>query len=86
MSDEEYINILIIENQIEALLIEQILNQMDIPHLLVSYYDTAYDGLFQTQKGWGYLSAPERFKKQIIDIVKEIRSKANIQNSNEDDR
>ena len=86
MSDEEYINILIIENQIEALLIEQILNQMDIPHLLVSYYDTAYDGLFQTQKGWGHLSAPERFKKQIIDIVKEIRSKANIQNSNEDDR
>lgn len=86
MSDEEYIKILIIENQIEALLIEQILNQMDIPHLLVSYYDTAYDGLFQTQKGWGHLSAPERFKKQIIDIVKEIRSKANIQNSNEDDR
>jgi hypothetical protein len=38
-----------------------------------SYYDTAFDGLYQTQKGWGYVSAPASYKDEIIEIISDIR-------------
>lgn len=77
---EEFIKIAIIENDIEALLVESILKEMDIPHQMRSYHDTAYDGLFQTQKGWGHVSAPERYRQKITDIIADIRRQAQHSN------
>ena len=71
----EFINIAILENIIEAQLIESILNEQNIPHMIRSFYDTAYDGLFQFQMGWGELCAPITYKQEIIDILNDVRSK-----------
>jgi len=38
-----------------------------------SYHDTAFDGLFQTQKGWGYISSPEGYREEILEIVADLR-------------
>ncbi len=65
---------MILENEIEAQVVGSILNQYQIPHRVRSFYDTAYDGLFQVQKGWGELTAPESYKQEILDIVKDIKS------------
>ncbi len=73
---EDYIKIAVLENEIEALLLDSILTERDIPHLMRSYHDTAYDGLFQTQKGWGYVGAPESFKEEIIEILNDLRKEA----------
>lgn len=70
---DDYVKAAILENEDEARLMESILSEKGIPHLLRSYYDTAFDGLYQTQKGWGYVSAPESFKDQIIEIISDIR-------------
>jgi hypothetical protein len=43
---------------------------------MVSYHDTAYDGLFQTQKGWGQVSAPTPFKQEILEILNAVRKDA----------
>ena len=43
-----------------------------------SYHDTAFDGLFQTQKGWGYVSGPEEYINEIIEIVEEIKKGADV--------
>ncbi|MEA3477640.1 MAG: hypothetical protein U9R60_05640 [Bacteroidota bacterium] len=49
-----------------------------------SYYDTAYDGLFQVQKGWGFVSAPESFKDEIREIISDLRKyQASIEDSPE---
>jgi len=72
--DSDYVKITILENGIEAQLIGSILNQREIPHRVRSYHDTAYDGLFQVQKGWGKLYAPRPFKKEILQVIDEIRS------------
>ncbi len=71
----EFINIAILENIIEAQLIDSILNEQNIPHIIRSFYDTAYDGLFQFQMGWGELCAPFSYKQEIIDILNDVRSK-----------
>jgi hypothetical protein len=63
-----------LENAIEAQLLDSILTQYGIPHRIRSYHDTAYDGLFQFQKGWGQVSAPIAFEKDILEVINDIRS------------
>ena len=74
---QAFIEVSVLENIIEAQVIESILTEQDIPHRIRSYHDTAYDGLFQVQKGWGQLLAPQTYKQEIIDILNDIRSQNN---------
>ncbi|MFH1488205.1 MAG: hypothetical protein ABII06_04830 [Pseudomonadota bacterium] len=70
---EDFTKIVTLENEIEARLMASILEERNIPHRMRSYHDTAYDGLFQTQKGWGIISAPASFKIEIMEILEDIR-------------
>ena len=72
----DYVKVTVLDNEIEAQLLDSILEERDVPHLMVSYHDTAYDGLFQTQKGWGHVSAPAPFKQEILEILTEVRRDA----------
>ena len=74
-SESQFIKITILENSIEAQLIGSILDQHNIPYRLRSYHDTAYDGLFQFQKGWGNLYAPQSYRHEILAVVEDVRSK-----------
>jgi len=71
--DQEFVSIATLDNIIEAQLIDSILNEHDIPHRIRSFHDTAYDGLFQFQMGWGALWAPVSFKEEILEILNDVR-------------
>ena len=71
---EDYIKITVLENTIEAQLIDSILSEKNIPHRIRSFHDTAYDGLFQFHKGWGELHAPLKLKGEILEIIEIVRS------------
>jgi hypothetical protein len=73
---DEYVKVASLDNDIEAQLLHSILTERDIPHMMRSYYDTAYDGLYQTQKGWGYVSAPKPYHDEILEILTDIRKEA----------
>jgi hypothetical protein len=73
---ENFVKVSVLDNEIEAQLLDSILSERGIPHLMVSYHDTAYDGLFQTQKGWGHVSSPSAFKQEILEILDEVRNEA----------
>lgn len=62
------VKILVLNNEIEAKLLSGLLKEKRIPHLIRSYHDSVYDGLFQVQSGWGHLEAPEEFRGEIIKI------------------
>ena len=64
------VNILTFQNQIEAILLSDILTERKIPHIIRSYHDSAYDGLWQTKSTWGHLEAPEEFREEIGNIYK----------------
>ncbi len=70
---DAFVKTAIIENGIEAQLVESVLTQRHIPHRIRSYYDTAYDGLFQLQKGWGAIYAEPQYEEEIHEILKSIR-------------
>ncbi len=75
---EEYKKVTTLENEIEARLVDSILNERNVPHLIISYYDTAYDGLYQTQKGWGYISAPGAYLEEIREVISYLRKGSNL--------
>jgi hypothetical protein len=66
------VKILIIKNAIEASLLDEILSEKGIPHLIRSYHDSAYDGLWQTSSAWGQLQADEKYKDEILKIYEEM--------------
>jgi hypothetical protein len=79
----EYKKIVILDNQFEAQMMESILKDAGIPHLLRSYYDTAFDGLYQTQKGWGHISAPEEHSKKIKEILSDLKKNTHGEDGDE---
>jgi hypothetical protein len=74
---EEFEKIATLENGFEAQVLDSILAERDIPHLMRSYHDTAYDGLYQTLKGWGHVSAPPYHREEIMEILSDLRKEAN---------
>lgn len=75
---EDFKKIVVLENEIEAQLMDSILTEREIPHRMKSYHDTAYDGIFQVQKGWGHVEAPESYRDEIIAIQQELPRKKYI--------
>ena len=64
--------ILSLNSEIEAIRIREILESNEIPHMIRSFHDTAYDGLFQHQYGWGVLEADEAYENKILELVKDL--------------
>lgn len=70
------IKIIDFNNEFEASLLDEILSERNIPHLIRSYHDSAYDGLWQMQSAWGHLEAPAEFSEEIKKIYSEMSAKA----------
>lgn len=70
---EGYVKVATLDNEIEALLLESVLEERGTPYILRSYHDTAYDGLFQAQKGWGVVTAPQEWREEILEIIDDLR-------------
>ena len=66
------VKILMFQNEIEAMLLDEILTEKQIPHMIRSYHDSAYDGLWQTQSAWGHVESPEEYREEIVKIYNEM--------------
>jgi len=66
--------ILVLDNEVEARLLDAVLEEQQIPHLMRSYHDRAYDGLWQQQQGWGHVEASEDHKEQILAIYEDLKN------------
>jgi hypothetical protein len=77
MEREPYTKVAVLESEIEAQILDSILNEQGIPHHIQSYHDTAYDGIYQAQKGWGRISAPAAWSEEIKEILSDIRATPN---------
>ena len=58
----------------EAQLLSAALDDRGIRHRVRSYHDTAYDGLFQFQKGWGVIQASAADGPEVLAALEDIRS------------
>jgi len=81
---ERFEKIATIRNEIESLCLRGELEERGIPHAMQSYYDSAYDGLFQFAVGWGHVEAPLDRKDEILEILDAIRCQSTAQNDEAD--
>ena len=66
------VKILTFSNEFEAQLLDGLLNEKEIPHIIRSYHDSVLDGLWQTQSIWGHLEAPEEYSDEIQEIFNKM--------------
>jgi hypothetical protein len=73
-------NIHTLANRFEADLLLDALKREGIPAFVRSFEETAYDGLFVCQRGWGWIMVPEELSSRALEIIKplieDIKSKA----------
>ncbi len=62
-----------VENRFEGDRVSQALDEAEIPFLMKSYHDTAYNGLYVLQKGWGVVMVPREFKDEAKKIVSDVK-------------
>jgi hypothetical protein len=79
MANTPYVSIAVLENAIETQLAASVLEERGIPHRIRSFHDTAYDGIFQLQKGWAELLAPPEFRVEILEVLSSLRDSADTQ-------
>ena len=81
MTDAKFVKIVELTNDAEARLLHAHLEDRGIPPLIRSYHDTAYDGIFQVQFGWGHIEAPETYREEILEIHHDLAGGAEEETS-----
>ena len=69
-----FVQIATLQDAIEASFVSSLLTERSVPHLVESFHDSAYDGLFQLQKGWGCVLAEEQRREAVERAVEEARA------------
>jgi len=72
MMEGNFKKITVVENKFEADLIAQTLQDEGIPVMIRSYHDTAYNGIFIPQKGWGAVMVPAEMEDKARSIIDEL--------------
>ena len=66
----------VLESELEARMLEAELHKRGIEHVVRSYHDSAYDGLFQGAKGWGHVEADESDRDSITAVLEDLKAGA----------
>jgi hypothetical protein len=70
---EEWVKAGTIENRFEGDRISQVLQEAGIPFLIKSFLDTAYDGLYIPQRGWGAVMVSEKNREEAERLISEVK-------------
>jgi hypothetical protein len=68
--------IAVLDNEVQAELVDSVLEERGIPHLMRCYHDSAYDGIFQTHAGWGHIEAPQTAREEILAVIEDVKTQA----------
>jgi hypothetical protein len=66
-------NVIPIDREIEADFLRSVLEDRGIPHVFISYHDTAFKGVFQVQNGWGHVEVPEEKAEEVRRLYEEVK-------------
>ena len=82
------VKVFTLRDRFEADLITRELEKEGIPVLIRSFRDTAYDGIYIPQKGWGEVRVPEKEQeraKEIIDALEQVLEEGKVSISEEEE-
>jgi hypothetical protein len=68
---DEYENILLLDNIVEANLMESLLQEAEISFYIRPWQDASFDGIWTEQKGWGWVVGRKEDEKAIVEIYRD---------------
>lgn len=72
-------NAIIVESAFEAKLFEEVLQDHQIPCTVISYEDSAFSGIYQTQNGWGHVEVPMEQLEEAKALYKNVHESKPLQ-------
>jgi hypothetical protein len=72
LSKEPFVPVKVAESAFEADRFKAALDQEGLTVMVRTFVDTAYDGIYVAQKGWGYVEVPQSEQERALRIVKEL--------------
>lgn len=73
-TDDKLVLLIVAEDEIHELQITGALTDAGIEYVVQSYFDQAYDGIFQQQKGFSRILVLERDLKRATEIISDSSS------------
>jgi len=70
---DQWVKVGTVENRFEGDRISQALEEAGIRFLVKSFLDTAYNGLYIPQKGWGVVMVSEKNREEAERLISEIK-------------
>ena len=71
---EVFVKIATVDNKFEADVLTNTLKKECIPVMVRSFHDTAYDGIYIPQKGWGIILVPAENKDKAEEIITAVKN------------
>jgi hypothetical protein len=68
----KWIKLITLDDRFQADLLTDALEKREVPFLVREYKDTAYDGLFVTQKGWGTVMVEETRLEEARRVLQDL--------------
>ncbi len=66
-----------LDNQFEAELYTNILDEESIPHVLITNNSLTYNGIFELTMGWGCVEIPIEHEKKALMLYKALKDSFN---------
>lgn len=73
-AQEVFVKIATLENQFEADTFKDALEKEKIPVMIRTFHDTAYNGIYIPQKGWGIILVPQEYKAKAQSIILNLKN------------
>jgi hypothetical protein len=70
---EVFVKVATVDNKFEADVLTNTLQKECIPVMVRSFHDTAYDGIYIPQKGWGIILVPAEDKDKAEEIIASVK-------------
>lgn len=72
LAKKDFVKVKTVESFVEADRLRSALEREGISVLIRSFHDTAYDGVFILQKGWGRIDVPRQDKERAAQIIRDF--------------
>jgi hypothetical protein len=67
------VKVAVLESRFEADLVGKALVERGLSFSVREHHDSAYDGLYLPQQGWGSLWAEEQDRGRVVDVLAAVR-------------
>jgi hypothetical protein len=73
---EKLEKIAVLDSEVQAELVDSVLSERGIPHLMQSHHDSALVWYNQTRSGWGHIEASGDSRDEILAVIEELKRQA----------